>query len=226
MNDKKYAIHPGYVYSKSDGDEHYVGFRDLVRLYRVKSSECFEWDNAHAMGRKYDDYIHLVPQSDGDYRLPTEKPQMSERELLRKAAKTDPVARGAYADYLEEHGETVLALVCRMSAESLWELKQVLAEAVDPASVGSVKASYMTASPAVAAMVTYSDSYTAVYREYLRRMQEFQEQQLALPSRLITEPSGMNYVFAIHDGNGIPHDVLFGSPNATRLQGPVPESWE
>lgn len=132
MSGKKYAIHPGYVYSKFDGGEHYVGYRDLISLYRIKSSECIKWDESHTIGWKYDDYIHLFPQSDGNYRLPTEKPQMTERELLRKAAKTDPVARGAYADWLDEHDEPLLASVYRMSAESLWEMKQVLAEAVSP----------------------------------------------------------------------------------------------
>lgn len=130
MSGKKYAIHPGYVYSKFDGGEHYVGYQDLVRLYRVKRNECIEWDESHAMGRKHDDYIHLFPQSDGNYRLPTEKPQMTERELLRKAAKTDPVTRGAYADWLDEHDEPLLASVYRMSAESLSELKGVIVSAV------------------------------------------------------------------------------------------------
>jgi len=38
---KKYVLHPGPLYSRTDDDEHFVGAADLARLYRVRMSECY-----------------------------------------------------------------------------------------------------------------------------------------------------------------------------------------
>src|SRR5262245_15722099 len=66
---KRYVVHPGKIQSKTDGDTHWIGFRQLIELYNVDRAECI---NAEAT-RKHNwptDAIHLRPNYDGDYRLP------------------------------------------------------------------------------------------------------------------------------------------------------------
>ena len=41
---KKYAVHPGWVFSK-DGDKHWIGFHTLIRLYGLRADECLVWDD-------------------------------------------------------------------------------------------------------------------------------------------------------------------------------------
>jgi hypothetical protein len=59
---KKYAIHPGYVYDKEYQRSQRVSFGDLVHLYRLNPRDCTEWvlENLKTWkGRNYDDYVHL-----------------------------------------------------------------------------------------------------------------------------------------------------------------------
>ena len=70
-----YAIHPGYVTSKNDGDLHYIGVAQLVRLYKLRAGEYITWDRNRPetyLGRNKEDYIHLYPRYDSDYRRPEE----------------------------------------------------------------------------------------------------------------------------------------------------------
>lgn len=70
----RYMIHPGPVDSKSDGDTHYVGVRDLIRLYGVNPSECCVADDRTLRGmsrESYDAMIHLYPDYHGRYELPS-----------------------------------------------------------------------------------------------------------------------------------------------------------
>ena len=65
---RRYVLHPGYVYSRNDGDRHFVGAVDLARLYGVRLSDCLvdrdgRFEHVTAV-------IHLRPRFDGDYRLP------------------------------------------------------------------------------------------------------------------------------------------------------------
>lgn len=67
----KYALHPGYVRSKNDNDEHFVSGTQLARLYGVKLGECIEYGGANRNGyTKVEDLIHLHPRRDGNYTLP------------------------------------------------------------------------------------------------------------------------------------------------------------
>lgn len=69
---KRYAVHPGYVMSKYDGQRHYVGFYELCRLYGVDPFLAVKWDFRYPqtyLGRKRSDYIHLYPRERGDYDL-------------------------------------------------------------------------------------------------------------------------------------------------------------
>ena len=71
---KRYLLCPGYVMSKTDGQYHYVGARDLARLYGVRIDQCevrpermiarFGW-------RPQPGLVELHPRYDGDYRLPS-----------------------------------------------------------------------------------------------------------------------------------------------------------
>lgn len=73
---RKYALHPGYVTSKTDDDEHYIGIAQLARLYQLRSTEYIVWDDRepHASLRgTWDDYIHLYPRFDGNYGRPDAK---------------------------------------------------------------------------------------------------------------------------------------------------------
>ena len=67
----KYAVHPGWILS-GDGDKHYIRYTQLMKLYKVPFDKCICWDdndNNTYLGRSYNDYIHLYPQSNGNYTL-------------------------------------------------------------------------------------------------------------------------------------------------------------
>ncbi len=70
---KKYALHPGVIISKSDGEEHYIPASRLAQLYEVDGHDCIVWDSQRPetfLGRKEENYIHLYPRTDGKYALP------------------------------------------------------------------------------------------------------------------------------------------------------------
>lgn len=69
----KYALCPGFVTSRTDGDRHYVGAVNLAELYGVPMSECviFDPDRPHlAAGVKATGLIFLRPRRDGRYEVP------------------------------------------------------------------------------------------------------------------------------------------------------------
>jgi hypothetical protein len=66
----QFALHAGYVRSRHDGDRHYIGVGQLIRLYRLRPGEYVIWDHAGQMGRRWDDYKHLFPRDDGNYGRP------------------------------------------------------------------------------------------------------------------------------------------------------------
>jgi len=67
---KKYMCHGGYVYS-NDGDRHYVSSYQLPFLYAVPRDKCIcLTDEIETLGYNVDEYIHLYPQSNGDYTIP------------------------------------------------------------------------------------------------------------------------------------------------------------
>ena len=74
----KYAVYPGYVTSKSDGDRHYIGPMQLISLYGVDGRECIICEPSSQWGA-YDyqraaqqclGLIPLKPQYNGNYSLP------------------------------------------------------------------------------------------------------------------------------------------------------------
>ena len=80
----KYAVYPGVVLSKSDGDLHYIPARMLMHLYGVAPGECLEIDELRSPRNrveqldvesrirraKEEKLIALRPQFSGDYSLP------------------------------------------------------------------------------------------------------------------------------------------------------------
>jgi len=79
----KYAIWPGYVISKTDGDRHFISAPQLMRLYGVAPHECIvihDWPEGYAGRREaYDKLIVLSPRSDGNYRETLERIEQKKR---------------------------------------------------------------------------------------------------------------------------------------------------
>lgn len=71
MSDIKYLIKPGYVNSRSDGDEHYIGYAKLIQLYRVNPKEClmFEDEMRGYTAEFLDSLTVLEPQYNGNYEV-------------------------------------------------------------------------------------------------------------------------------------------------------------
>ena len=70
---KKYAIFPGLVASKTDGQMHHVDARTLMTLYRVNAVECVVImpDVRPSIARiESQGLIALRPRFDGNYTLP------------------------------------------------------------------------------------------------------------------------------------------------------------
>lgn len=65
----KYALHPGVVISRNDGQKHFIGVGALATLYRLRHYEYIVWDK-DKHGRSWDDYVHLYPKTDGNYGRP------------------------------------------------------------------------------------------------------------------------------------------------------------
>ena len=70
---QRFILHPGFVRSKTDGQQHFISASKLAELYRVDLRDCivlapdnpekgfgFEW--------KEDD-VDLYPRTDGNYNL-------------------------------------------------------------------------------------------------------------------------------------------------------------
>jgi len=69
MLTKKYAIHPGQIFSIYDGDRHWISFSQLVTLYKINPQEAFIWNERTSRGKVEEDYQHLYPRRDGHYKL-------------------------------------------------------------------------------------------------------------------------------------------------------------
>lgn len=65
---QRYVLHPGYVVSAFDGQEHFVGGPRLARLYGVDIRQCVYGDTP--LYREQDGDVHLHPDSTGLYKLP------------------------------------------------------------------------------------------------------------------------------------------------------------
>ena len=67
MNTKpRYAVIPGWIRSKYDGELHYIDAPTLMSLYRVKPSECI----VSSPSRNTEGLIMLRPRYNGVYNVP------------------------------------------------------------------------------------------------------------------------------------------------------------
>lgn len=67
----KYALHPGFVNSKTDGERHFITATMLAKLYGVKITECLVCRADHpSYGNNNKELISLSPREDGNYDLP------------------------------------------------------------------------------------------------------------------------------------------------------------
>lgn len=65
----RYVLHPGYVTSKNDGQEHFIGGPRLARLYGVDIRECVFGDVPEY--QEQDGDVHLHPDYHGNYTPPS-----------------------------------------------------------------------------------------------------------------------------------------------------------
>lgn len=65
-----YAIHPGEVVSKTDGERHFIGYHRLIELYRLPPEKCIEWKFPLSLRGNEKFFIHLYPDQEGVYRNP------------------------------------------------------------------------------------------------------------------------------------------------------------
>lgn len=84
QKEKIYAIHPGYVISKNDGNEHFITPRQLIGLYGVNPQQCIVLDYRKGPQSYMEygplvNYIHLYPRRDGNYSLPSGLKELREK---------------------------------------------------------------------------------------------------------------------------------------------------
>jgi hypothetical protein len=70
-----YAVRPGWVTSIHDGQRHYIGASQLIRLYGAPRDQCIVFENLEklpldAARTRLEDMIQLHPRRDGHYKLP------------------------------------------------------------------------------------------------------------------------------------------------------------
>lgn len=64
----KYAVHPGPVISKSDGQQHFISGQQLIKLYGLPPEQTKVINNEDdARGLLWDDLEHYYPSSSGHY---------------------------------------------------------------------------------------------------------------------------------------------------------------
>jgi hypothetical protein len=115
----RFVLHPGFVISPNDGDQHKVSAPQLAQLYGVRMSECIVIDPDQPetfMGRdSMPEYLHLFPSDHGGRYWPiseTERFNYPKRELAGCERVDDCVAKGrqdhAKPARGEHHGRTKL----------------------------------------------------------------------------------------------------------------------
>jgi hypothetical protein len=71
FSQKRYAVFPGLVESRNDGDEHFLTFGRLCELYSVLPEVCVNMsDESKWRGRDISHLTPLRPRSDGNYSIP------------------------------------------------------------------------------------------------------------------------------------------------------------
>lgn len=79
----RYVLHPGYVNSKKDGQEHFISAGKLADLYRVSLSDCVVDTENNRRGftkDAWENLKHLYPRYDGNYSKPTAVDRINKEE--------------------------------------------------------------------------------------------------------------------------------------------------
>ncbi len=65
----RFMIVPGWIFSRTDGDKHWVSADELMRLHRIHPGECVIFNEDIDVFRNHaDPLITLSPSSDGKYK--------------------------------------------------------------------------------------------------------------------------------------------------------------
>jgi hypothetical protein len=65
----KFLVYPDYVFSKNDGDRHFISGSSLMHLYGVSKEECKVITKEGDLDGLRGTYTVLVPRYNGDYSL-------------------------------------------------------------------------------------------------------------------------------------------------------------
>ena len=64
----RYAVYPGSVFSKNDGQYHHIPYYRLIELYKIDPKLCFDASRPENMvGTAGMNIFNLEPRYDGDY---------------------------------------------------------------------------------------------------------------------------------------------------------------
>jgi len=66
---KKYLVCPGYVRSITDGQQHYISYGKLIKLYDVNPEECTRDNYNMGFGTIKNSLTRLEPLESGYYKL-------------------------------------------------------------------------------------------------------------------------------------------------------------
>ena len=67
----RYLLYPGYVFSRFDGQRHFITAPQLARLYKVSLMEChIVHADQDLRGFRHEGLIKLVPRYSGNYQRP------------------------------------------------------------------------------------------------------------------------------------------------------------
>ena len=82
----RYVLHPGYVTSATDGQEHFIGGPRLAALYgvNIRDREAVVFGDVPEFLEQPGD-VHLHPRYDGHYSLPAGPNVADKRPVLRSA---------------------------------------------------------------------------------------------------------------------------------------------
>ena len=64
-----YILYPGFVTSKNDGQEHFIGYAQLIELYKVNPQFCRNGNKMANWHAVFPNALKLAPRYDGDYDL-------------------------------------------------------------------------------------------------------------------------------------------------------------
>lgn len=62
---KKVVLYPGYIHSIKDGEPHYIGIGQLMKLYNVQKTDKIFISKGYD-SRRFPNFIHLKPSENGD----------------------------------------------------------------------------------------------------------------------------------------------------------------